>query len=92
MTDETEVPPASRWHIDKTINISVVVGFGMTVMSGVWFAASMSARVDVLERRQASNDQILERMIRVEDEVKSLNSGLVRLERFFMGGRGQPAQ
>lgn len=69
------VPP-SRWHIDRTVNIAVVLGFVGTIATGTWYAASASARIEQLEKAVATSAPLVERVIRLEDKMDGLRGAI----------------
>lgn len=79
------------WHLDRTINISVMIGFLFTAGSGIWFAAIQTARTDQLERDRSADrvrieniehDRALQsdRIIRLETKVDSIKDSLSEIK------------
>lgn len=46
----------THWHVDKKLNISVLVGLGFQTVAFIWWAASYTAANDAMNLRQ--NDDI----------------------------------
>lgn len=61
-----------RWHFDRTVNVAVVIGFLGMIGSGAWFAASVTGRVDNLEKAQLAAAPLSERIIRLETKLDSV--------------------
>ena len=85
MADDTKQAPNNgtnangngmRWHIDRTVNLAVVIGFLGTFMGGVYYAGSASARFEALERREATYASFAERMIRIETQLLGIEASL----------------
>ena len=73
------------WRIDKHIPIAVLVALLLQTSGIVWWASSITSRVDMLEKStsswQASREKIPERVTRVEVSLESINASLLRIER-----------
>ena len=78
--DEPGIPPSqARWHFDRTINITVLLGFlgmiasGLGVTSyGVWFAAHTDDRITHLEQAETLRAPQADRLTRLEVQVQQL--------------------
>lgn len=85
--ETAEMTEQDKWHFDRTINISVMIGFLATAGSGIWFAAIQTARTDQLEKDRAADraridtiehDRALQgdRLIRLETKVDNVDKTL----------------
>ena len=66
--------PESSWHIDKTVNLTVAFGFFAAITSGIWFAATSSARLDLLEKQMAVYAPLGDRITRLESKMDTINA------------------
>ncbi len=82
-------PPDDRhWHLDKRVPVALILTILAQTIGAVWWAASLSARVDVLERDWARFAAVAERLRMQEDRqtradvrLQSLYARLDRIER-----------
>lgn len=97
----TEQPQRERWHLDKRVQISVIVAIFMQTVVWVWAASALWSQVadhdrrinraEIREEARMVNDRIAEgRMARIEEGVRSLLETAQRLERRIDGGRDRP--
>ena len=94
-------PERERWHLDKRVQISVIVAIALQTVIWVWAASALWSQVADHERRLARSevreearmvqDRIAEgRMARIEEGVRALLETAQRLERRIDGDRGRP--
>lgn len=82
MNERAEIndPASAGWHLDKRVPVALLLGLMLNAMAGVWWASSISARVDVLERAllvtQSDHDAIVE----MRSTVRSIDDRLERME------------
>jgi hypothetical protein len=70
----------TKWHLDKKVPIALILTIlGQTVVM-TWWAASLSQRVDALERNAAAAVPRLESVIRLEAKMDLVNSTLQELK------------
>lgn len=53
------------------------------LVSTVWWAASITKRVEHIERWIANNEHTAERLVALEQQIVSLGDGIARLEHFL---------
>lgn len=68
MTELTE----RKWKVDKTVPLAIIITLGLQTIGAVWWAATLSARVEVLEKNQVTG----ERAVRIEEQVIRLREDL----------------
>lgn len=71
----------SRWRIDRHIPVAVILAIIMQTTAMVWWASSLTARVEALERNTTDNRALPERVSRIEGYMSSINDTLSRIER-----------
>ena len=73
------------WRIDKHIPIAVLVALLLQTSGIVWWASSITSRVESLEKSttafQVSRAMLPERVTRVEVSLEAINAALLRIER-----------
>ncbi len=69
-----------EWKIDKHIPVAVIFAMIMQTFAVIWWAAQMEARVNVLELQTAQNNQVIDRVSRVEEKVSALRESSQRIE------------
>ncbi len=69
-----------KWHLDKRIPIALIVTILVQTFAMGWWAASLSQRVDVLERNATAAVPRLESVIRLEAKVDAINVTLQELK------------
>ncbi len=77
-----------HWHLDKRVPVALILTILAQTIGAVWWAASLSARVDVLERDWARFAAVAERLRLQEDRqtradvrLQALYTRLERIER-----------
>ena len=74
MTNETAREP---WHLDRRVPLALILTILLQTGAAVWFAASLQARVDVLER-DIEREHILNG--NQETAIRSIENGAARLD------------
>lgn len=68
---------STHWRIDRHIPIAIVIGLFIQTATWIWWAAAFSTatntRLDAVENRQKSMDQLPERLTRQEERLESTN-------------------
>ena len=76
-------PSESNWHLSKRISVETVVIMLVQTIALVWFASKMDSRVENLENNQVTALSMIERIVKVESEVKNLGE-LVKVQSSIM--------
>jgi len=69
-----------NWHLDKRVPVALIVTIVMQTIGIVWWAASISARVEVLERRLDEARHNQSRIVRLEANQNAVYQRLDRIE------------
>jgi len=69
---ESERQYDREWHLDKKVPLALIVTLSLQTVAIVWWAASISARVDVLEQRVVAAAPQAERIIRLEAKLDNV--------------------
>lgn len=96
MSDVSELAQ-NNWHLDKRVNISVVVTFIIGLLGQgaylVWFAGKIDSRVTVLETRTATLESsvipVAPALAAIKTSQDDMRRSLDRIERTIDGQRGK---
>lgn len=64
------------WHVDKNINLALIGTMMVQIFLFGWFASNISSRVDQLEKMNGANAWQAERIIRIDEQLKSVSKGV----------------
>jgi hypothetical protein len=70
------VPQDRQWHLDRKVPIALIVALAVQTSAVSWWAATLSARVDLLERQAVAIGPQAERIIRLESKVDGITGAL----------------
>lgn len=72
-----------HWTVDKRVPLALIVALMIQTAGAIWWAATISGRVDQLERSQRLSDEskLGERMVRMETMVQQVVESTQRIER-----------
>jgi hypothetical protein len=77
----TEVPEYERqWHLDKRVPIALILTIVGQTFTAIWWLASLSQRVDVLERNASAAIPRLESVIRLETQVAEIHNAVQEIK------------
>lgn len=71
---------ADEWHLDKRVPLALIITIVLQSMCAVWWAASMQARIDGLEKMLATQEQNQTRLARLEQVTVMQTRALDRIE------------
>jgi hypothetical protein len=74
----------SKWKVDKTVPLALVLMVAAQTGGFVWWAAQISARVDYLEKSQVTAERagrIEEKVSRLGDDISEMKTDLKALLR-----------
>lgn len=72
--------PAQSWSIDKHIPVALIFAIAVQTGGALWWAAKVDSRISVLENNTTANNQLMERVTKVEEKVISVKEGINRIE------------
>ena len=73
--------PNGGWHLDKRVPIILIITIFIQTGSIIWWAASLSSRVSVLETAIMRDSTQEARIIRNETRVTTIENSLDRIEK-----------
>lgn len=77
-----------EWHLDKRVPLALILTIALQTGAMLWWAASLSERVNNLERQQALAAPQADRLTRVEVKIESIVDGVSEIKRLIR--REQP--
>lgn len=83
MSDIDELSYKEQWHLDKRVPLALIVTIIIQTAGLVWWASSLSERVNSLERSRDATAPQADRLTRVEVKIESIQSGVERIERMI---------
>lgn len=69
-----------HWVIDKHIPLALLGAIALQSGAALWWAASISSRVDVLERQATTSAPMSERLVRLETKFDGVVDSLVEIK------------
>jgi hypothetical protein len=69
-----------KWHLDRKVPIALILALAIQTSAVSWWAATLSARVDLLERQAVAIGPQAERIIRLETKVDGITGGLSEIK------------
>jgi hypothetical protein len=80
MSTSSSSATARHWHIDRRVPVALIATLALQTMGVVWWAATLSARVDVIERRLLEMRGFSTRLARLEERQLAASGRLERIE------------
>lgn len=78
------MPNNEPWHLDKRVPVALIFSLLLQTAGVVYWAAEQSFRTDALEKQVsgllATTVPNMERLVRVEEQVKVVNDGITELK------------
>ncbi|HHN73059.1 MAG TPA: hypothetical protein ENK13_03115 [Thermopetrobacter sp.] len=71
---------AAGWHLDRRVPVALIATLVMQTIGVVWWAATISARVDAIERRLFEMHGYAARLARLEERQLAVAGRLDRIE------------
>jgi hypothetical protein len=75
---------SARWQIDRHVNLSMVGAIALQTAIAIWWAATFSAsitgRVEVLERQAVTTAPLSERLVKIETKFDGMTETLTEIK------------
>lgn len=71
------------WHLDKKVPIALIVTILVQTATVIWWASSLSVRVQHLESQVISARPQADRLTRVEVKLENVQSGVEEIKRLL---------
>jgi hypothetical protein len=85
MTNKTNM--LTRWQWDRKVPIGLVVAMILQTLTAIWWAAKLDSRVVMQEEWFQKNQQLAEKVFRLEERIISLHEELNDLEARISHGK-----
>jgi hypothetical protein len=69
-----------NWKIDKHIPVALIAALAFQSGGALWWAATISGRIDVLERQATSAAPLSERMVKMETKFDAVADTLQEIK------------
>lgn len=73
----------TQWHLDKRVPLALIAALLLQTFGAAWWASSISARVESLERRVDAAAPLSDRMTRVEVKLETVQTGIEEIKRLI---------
>ena len=80
----------AKWHLDRRVPLALIVTIGLQTGAFIWWAASLSERVNTLERDRVASAPQGERLTRVEVKLEGVQTGIEDIKRLITRPREPP--
>lgn len=72
-----------QWHLDRKVPIALIATLVIQTGTIIWWASSLSERVNTLERQAVAAAPQSERLTRVEVKIEAINEGITEIKRLI---------
>jgi len=72
-----------HWHLDKKIPVAIIVAIAIQTAGGIWWAATINARVNAIEIAQTASAPQGDRLTRLEVQVEVVKEGIGEIKRLI---------
>ncbi len=74
--------PLESWHLDKRVNVSLIVVLAAQIAAGIWFASKMDSRLSAVEARTTmiESTRVGESLAELKTSQKNVEQAVRRIE------------
>lgn len=87
---DMEIAADAKWHLDKRVPIALIVTIAIQTAGIVWWAASVSARIERLEEKATVTAPNSDRLTRVEVQLEVVKDGVTEIKRLLQARPSPP--
>ena len=69
-----------HWSLDKRVPLALIIAILMQTAAALWWAASLNARVEQLERQAIVAAPNVERIVRLETKMDAIFASLAEIK------------
>jgi hypothetical protein len=80
-TQDQDRSGEGRWQLDRRVPIALIVTIIVQTAGLVWWASSLTERVNTLERRADASAPQAERITRLEVNIEVVKDGIAEIKR-----------
>jgi uncharacterized coiled-coil protein SlyX len=70
----------SQWHLDKRVNVAMIVGAVAHLCAFVWMVSAMNTRLDTVEAKLSAQTSSVERLAILEAKMVGVDRSVARIE------------
>ena len=85
MSNKTNI--LTRWQLEKRIPLGIIIAILLQTLTAIWWAAKLDSRVVMQEEWFQKNQQLAEKVFRLEERIISLHEELNDLEARISHGK-----
>lgn len=79
----SDAEDCKHWSVDKRVPLALIVTIALQTGGLVWWASSLSERVNILEKRAEATAPQADRLTRVEVKIESVQEGISEIKRLI---------
>jgi hypothetical protein len=80
MAESDEQRREREWHLDKRVNISIIVAVFLQTAAAIWWSSAINTRVDQLERGASISASQDSRIVRLETKMDLIFQNLTEIK------------
>ena len=69
-----------HWRLDRKVPLVLILAIALQTLAVVWGAATLSARVEVLEKQATAIAPLAEKVIRLETRLEAIQQGIAEIK------------
>ncbi len=77
----------TRWQLERKIPLGIIIAIILQTLTAIWWAAKLDTRVVMQEEWFQKNQQLAEKVFRLEERIISLHEELNDLEARISHGK-----
>ena len=77
----------NEWHLDKKVPLALIATIGISMFGNVWWLSALGSRVDFIERAISNNALVREDIVKITEQLRSLDRVVGRIEERWRGHR-----
>ena len=85
MTNKTNI--LTRWQLERKIPLGIIIAIILQTLTAIWWAAKLDTRVVMQEEWFQKNQQLAEKVFRLEERIISIHEELNDLEARISHGK-----
>lgn len=70
----------TKWHLDKRVPLALILAILVQTAGAMWWAATISERVTVLERTSQARSAQAERIASIEATITAIREGVAEIK------------
>lgn len=75
------------WKVEKSIPIALIITIAVQTVGVAWWASNLTSRVEQLERQMSGAAWQAERIIRLDERLNTVQTGITELKLLVQRGQ-----